>query len=478
MGLLDFLLDDRTNAHQGGGVNPAAAMDGSVFYGAAQRAGLATDHATLNRIVQGVNQGMSPDEAARAAKGGSSPMGLLGAAPSRAPRGGLLGGSWDDPRTAASISASLSLLTPTTRKRGFMEGLAEAMGAYQSTLSTGRRQQEGDQFRQWQQQMALQQAQRQAAQQQAQDEFRLSIESPQMQASKAALAGGGGPTVANAARMQPVDPNAQFMHGAMRAGLMTPMEYMAGIRKDRTPMITKAGDVARDPVTGQELWRNEDKAHTPADWRLFQLSGAPQRGMTFDQWDAERRKASRPTVSVDLRGDNEYSKAQGKEYSELMSTINRAGFNAPAQIRKLERLSQLLDGVDGGKLAPLGLDIASAAGSFGIKLDPRLGNKEAAQALAREIAGGFRQPGTGPMTDKDFENFLTQVPDLSKTSNGRKQITATMKAALNRDMKLAQLAREYERRHGRIDGGYLDSAAAFIAENPVVAAPAGWTVER
>jgi len=409
---------------------------------------------------------------------GADPQGgLLSTAAPKRPAG-LLGTSWDDPRTAANLAASLSLLTPTTRKRGIMEGLAQAMGTYQSTLSDGRRQQEMDQFRQWQRQQAMQQGQRQAAQQQAQDDFRMSIPSPRMQSSQAALAGGGGPTMANAGRMQPVDPNAEFMHGAMRAGLMTPMEYMAGIRKDRTPMITKAGDVARDPVTGQELWRNEDKANTPSDWQLFQLSGAAGRGMSFDQWDMNRRQASRPSVSVDMRGDNAYAAAQGKEYSEMMAAINKSGFSAPTQLRKLERMSQLLDGVDGGKLAPLGMDVASAANGLGIKLDPRLGNKEAAQALAREIAGGFRQPGTGPMTDKDFDNFLMQVPDLSKTAAGRKQITSTMQSALHRDMKMAQMAREYERKHGRIDGGFLDQAAAFVAENPVVAAPAGWTVQR
>jgi hypothetical protein len=174
--------------------------------------------------------------------------------------------------------------------------------------------------------------------------------------------------------------------------------------------------------------------------------------------------------------EKEYDKAQGKEFSEMKAGINKTAFAAPAQIRKLERMEQLLDGVDGGKLAPTGLDIASAANSIGIKLDPRLGNKEAAQALAREIAGGFRQPGTGPMTDKDFENFLLQVPDLSKTAQGRKQITATMKAAASRDIQIAKMAREYERKNGKLDDGFLDEAAQYIAENPVVGMPSGWKV--
>lgn len=195
---------------------------------------------------------------------------------------------------------------------------------------------------------------------------------------------------------------------------------------------------------------------------------------------AKKEVAAAGATRIDngQRFESSYSTNQGKEFSELMGNMNKTAFAAPAQLRKLERMEALLDGVDGGKLAPTGLDIASAANTFGIKLDPKLGNKEAAQALAREIAGGFRQPGTGPMTDKDFDNFLLQVPDLSKTAEGRKQITATMKAAASRDIQIAKMAREYERKNGRLDNAFLDIAAQYIAENPVIGAPQGWKVKR
>jgi hypothetical protein len=161
-----------------------------------------------------------------------------------------------------------------------------------------------------------------------------------------------------------------------------------------------------------------------------------------------------------------------------MGQINRESFAAPSQIRKLERMTQLLEGVDGGRLAPAGLEVASMANSLGIKIDPKLGNKEASQALAREIAGGFRQPGTGPMTDKDFDNFLLQVPDLSKTAEGRKQITQTMRNAANRNIKLGELARAYVQRNGQLDNGFMNEAAQFIAENPVVGDMNAWKVQR
>jgi hypothetical protein len=78
-------------------------------------------------------------------------------------------------------------------------------------------------------QMQMQAAQEQQAQQRQQNalmqQFRDSIPSPQMAASQQALMGGGGPTVANAQRIQPVDPRLQMLHGAMKAGAVSPMDY-------------------------------------------------------------------------------------------------------------------------------------------------------------------------------------------------------------------------------------------------------------
>lgn len=77
------------------------------------------------------------------------------------------------------------------------------------------------------QMQALIQKQRDEQQQRAQQQaFIHGIPSPQMASAQNALAGGGGPTMANAQRMQPVDPRAQMMHGAMRAGMVSPMDYL------------------------------------------------------------------------------------------------------------------------------------------------------------------------------------------------------------------------------------------------------------
>lgn len=188
-------------------------------------------------------------------------------------------------------------------------------------------------------------------------------------------------------------------------------------------------------------------------------------------------RAGKPIVNVDARNFNtqesEQSKAYGKTLGEMRGAITQAGFDANSKIGQLNRMEQLLGSLDaGGKAAPLMADVASVAQSMGIKIDPNLGSKEAAQALAIEMANNMRQPGTGPMTDKDFDNFLRRVPDLSKTQEGRKQITSTMRSALQRDMQAAKFARDYAaKNNGVIDDNFYDAVAEFYNNNPIVKIP-------
>ncbi len=191
--------------------------------------------------------------------------------------------------------------------------------------------------------------------------------------------------------------------------------------------------------------------------------------------DAQITEKTKPAASVKVAvnaGETEQDKVYGKQLGEIRGSLAANAFAAPTKLAQLARMEQLLEGVEGGKLAPLGAEIASAANSIGIKIDPKLGNKQAAESLAREIAASFRQAGTGPMTDKDFENFMKRVPDLSKTAAGRKEIIATMRSALNRDIEASKLARDYaNRNNGRINDAFIDELAGFYAKNPVTTAP-------
>lgn len=389
---------------------------------------------------------------------------------------GLLGNSMDDPRTMAVLQGVMGILGA----RGNVQGVAQGLLGYQGAMQQAKQQAAQEDERATRRQMAemqLRQAQQEQARRVAVEQaYRGALRSPEQMA----MAANGGPTNAAAQAAPGMAPG--FDQNALIRGLTQADPMAAAQLLQPKPADYKVvGDALLQVGPGgvKEAYRAPAKPEAMPTSIQEYLYAQKNPDFLANQLRLKQAGATRLNVDAGQRFENEYSKAQGKSFSDFKEKVNAAGFSAPAQLRKLERMEQLLTGVDGGKLSPVGLEVASALNSIGIKVDPRLGNKEASEALARELAGGLRQPGTGPMTDKDFENFLTQVPSLSKTAEGRKQITKTLRSALTRDVQIAKMAREYQRKSGGVlDDGFMDEAAQYIAENPVIALPDGWRVER
>lgn len=184
--------------------------------------------------------------------------------------------------------------------------------------------------------------------------------------------------------------------------------------------------------------------------------------------------ANAPMQSAPRQQDITYNNEMAKSEAGRVDSIHNIAMQAPQMISKYQRIGSLLQDFNGGTLSPTMKSIASAANSLGIKIDPKLGNKEAAEALSIEIANGMRQPGTGVMTDKDFENFMNTTPSLSKSAEGRQMIIDTAIKKYERDMKLSNIARKWTTSLGRLDSpdvngrtfyDYLDD---FAKQNPVV----------
>jgi hypothetical protein len=192
---------------------------------------------------------------------------------------GLLGDSWEDPRTAAILNLAGGLLS----QRNLGAGLVQGMQGYSSAMMAARKAQQEEeerkavlaqralQLRELEGRMAdqvrareeaaaakqargsfldsidssagpampmsvpqamraglgLQEIQALEARQKAEsvEAFRRSIPNPQAQAL-GALGADASPTAANAGRMQPVDPRQQLMFDAMKAGQISPMDYL------------------------------------------------------------------------------------------------------------------------------------------------------------------------------------------------------------------------------------------------------------
>lgn len=217
-------------------------------------------------------------------------------------------------------------------------------------------------------------AQRRDAQAQAvrarelEDQFRALIQSPQSAAASAALSGGGGPTVDNAAKMGAVDQNQQLMFEAMRLGQMKPMDYIAASMKAQPqPLKVGAGEALVDPKTLKPLFTNPKEDSTPSDWKLYQLSGAPERGIGFDQWDQARRRAGATNIGmpkIEVKTGESIAQQIGPMMKESKS-------QADAGLRLVDSASRVLDAAERGNLyagpmANLKLKTAQVADAFGV----------------------------------------------------------------------------------------------------------------
>jgi hypothetical protein len=196
-------------------------------------------------------------------------------------------------------------------------------------------------------------------------------------------------------------------------------------------------------------------------------------------------------TNVVLKQEGEEAKSVGKFFGDAYASIQNAGFSAHSKVSRYNRLGELLEGVNTGKFSAAGLEVAKAGQSLGFNIDPNIGNKEAAQALASEIALELRNPSggagmPGAMSDKDREFLVSMVPGLATTPQGRKQMLETAQKLAQRDVQVSKIAREYRKRNGAIDEGFYDELARYSEQNPLFkqSAPAqspaagGFTIRR
>lgn len=165
-------------------------------------------------------------------------------------------GLLDNPRDEALLTLGLGLLNS---KGSFGNALGQAGMQSLQALNQAKDRQRVDKMRALQEEMTrmnLETARRQQEQQARMEQFRASLQSPQEQNIGQAMAGGGGPSTANAAKLQPQDPNQNLMFGAMKAGLIDPVQYIQSQQKDNTPISVAEGTTLLNRKTMQPIFQN------------------------------------------------------------------------------------------------------------------------------------------------------------------------------------------------------------------------------
>jgi len=173
--------------------------------------------------------------------------------------------------------------------------------------------------------------------------------------------------------------------------------------------------------------------------------------------------------------DARYGAAVAEADATRFEGIIKGGENARAMEGSLTRMSQLLDGLNTGRLTPAGRELASLATSFGIEVAPEWGNIEAADAIANKLALDFMGGSLGAgfsNADRDFVRSIT--PQVASTPQGRKLLIDFGIKKAQRDQETASRARAWQQRFGRLDRpdgtgrNFYEYLDAHAAANPLV----------
>jgi len=184
------------------------------------------------------------------------------------------------------------------------------------------------------------------------------------------------------------------------------------------------------------------------------------------------KKPNQPLVNIENKQETASAKKIGEKLGERYVDIQDGGFAGSQQLQKLARMDQLLEGVHTGALVPTLTQIQSIAQSLGVKVDPKLGAKQALEALSNEVALTLRNPSggagmPGALSDKDREFLQSMTPGLAKTPEGNRLIIETARKLAQRNVEVAKLARSYKQKHGGFDDGFFDELASYSEAHPL-----------
>jgi hypothetical protein len=278
-------------------------------------------------------------------------------------------------------------------------------------------------LRQRMEEMQIEQAQREMARQQQQQQFLQGLPSPQMQASQAAMAGGGGPTNANAAQMAPVDPMQQQLFQAMQQGLVSYPQYLASTVKDTKPISVKEGETLVAPGSYKPLYSNpKTPSQTPniQEWNLAKQDGETR---NFSQWKADmlRAGAASNTVSVNTgqKGFDNTLKLRGDFRSEPIYKAHQDVVSAHSQITtSLKQASPAGDLAGATKLMKI-LDPGS------VVRESELGMAMAASGLLDRATNYATMVMNGQkLTPTQRKDFMTLADSLFQESQKQYNIKA------------------------------------------------------
>jgi hypothetical protein len=252
----------------------------------------------------------------------------------------------------------------------------------------------------------------------------------------------------------------QLLNPARKLRDVAPGASVVDEANPTVPLFTNPKEDTPDPVS--KLMAARDKFP----------KGSPQWSVLDAALTKATTHAPAPSASVVMKQEGAESQVVGKGFGEQYLKIQEAGLGAQKTIARADQFASLLDGVNTGKLTPLGTELAAYGQSLGMKIDPKLGNKQAAEALSNQMALELRNPAggagmPGAMSDQDRSFLKNMTANIGKTPEANAMILDATRKLAKRDQEVAALARSYRAKKGSLDEGFYNELDAFSKANPL-----------
>jgi hypothetical protein len=224
--------------------------------------------------------------------------------------------------------------------------------------------------------------------------------------------------------------------GALKANL--PMQKTINFEK----LVQAIGIV--DPVEAAKLMVKTDSS--PEAIKTFEAYSkmSPAQQALFRQFKQSSAPSSTTTISLTEKGLDKID-------SERVGEFSQAAASSRMFAQTASTVNSLLSGKGGGELVKVGTSLAK---DLGLK-NEQVSANDLAQSLATRAAVGVRQPGSGSTSDIEFKAYMSSVPSLSNSEQGRQFMATGAEAFAKRNSLLSDKARELYKK-----GNYSDASIA------------------
>lgn len=262
--------------------------------------------------------------------------------------------------------------------------------------------------------------------------------------------------------------------GKTLTGIQGERDSIAQTKLDAEQQEKLASDYAQEQYKGfLDKGYNENKAAVLAGKQT-------QAKYPETPYNADRLKAQRPLAETKIVMNQEKaeSTAVGKEFGEIYTGLQKDAIKSASKIPKLERMAQLMEGVQTGRFAPTIMEVQAIADGLGIPVDKKLPAKQAFDALSKELALTIRDPSSGggmpgALSDSDRQFVVDASPSLSKTPEGNRILIDIGIKLERRKQEVAKIARDYRKTHGQSDEGLFDAVQSYADSHPLFQRQAG-----